>query len=484
MNILSILSTLNYTSMKNISKLVHYFTPNTLENNSFLLRKVKVIIFVILFLIAISMTLLILDIMMKGNNLVLIWPGIILAIVSLFILKFTANLHLVGNLMSFFWVLSIIFYIPQTGGLHSDNLLWLIIAPLISLLFSNKKWGLLWLFALIVFTVGLYFQKESELGFIKLDKSYYLISFIFLFVTIFCTVLIFEHGQILIIKMLQEQKQVLEEQKKILEFQKLELELQKQEILKKNIELEALRDSLSSKNFELEHFASNASHDLKEPLRMISMYMGLVKRRLPDVDPKREKYIFYITDGVARMEKLMTDLLNFSRLGKNIEDTKEVDLNTILYEVILNLTVTIKETGTTITTGHLPTIMASNTEMRQLFQNLIANAIKFRKDTVLSEIQIKYKACKEVHLITVKDNGIGIKKEYQSKVFGMFERLNDREKYEGSGIGLSTCEKIMTQLKGKIWLRSEEGIGTTFYIAIPKVQNDIFINDKELSMAL
>jgi light-regulated signal transduction histidine kinase (bacteriophytochrome) len=207
------------------------------------------------------------------------------------------------------------------------------------------------------------------------------------------------------------------------------------------------------------------------------------QRRMNDYpDTIRDEYMGFVTNGVSRMNKLLTNLLEFSRSGRNDNDVQDVDLNTSLHNVILNLTVVLKETGACVITEKLPIIHASESAMSQLFQNLIANAIKFRKENVLSEVFISYINRKDTHVICIKDNGIGIKKEHQSKVFNIFERLNGRDKYDGSGIGLATCRKIIESLNGKIWLRSAEGEGTTFFLAFPKNETSVFIQEEELEL--
>jgi signal transduction histidine kinase len=462
-----------------LNKTVNKFIPNKLKDNPFHLRKSKVIIYTILFLITTIVFLLFFDIFINLGSNGILFSGLGFGLLCLALFKKTGNSFLVGNTMALSWMVTIAIYVPQTGGLHSDNLLWLIITPLIALLFSNKKSGFAWLIALVVFTICLYFYDNSTNQIVKLDKSYYLISYVFLFVTIFFTVLIFEHGQTLIINMLEAQK-------KELQAQKLALEQKNQEILEQKRQLEKMGQKLKDTNFALEHFAATAAHDLKEPLRMISMYTSLAERRLVQYpDRIRDEYMGYVTNGASRMDKLLTNLLQFSRSGRNEEDVKNVDLNTTLYHVILNLTVVLKDTGASIISAKLPTLHASESEMSQLFQNLIANAIKFRKDNVPSEVTVTYIERKDTHVICIKDNGIGIKKEHQSKVFTIFQRLNDRSKYDGSGIGLATCRRIVDNLNGKIWLRSTEGEGSSFYMAFPKskTQKYILIQEEELEFA-
>ena len=269
--------------------------------------------------------------------------------------------------------------------------------------------------------------------------------------------------------MLNEKKILLEQQKLQISQKNDELELAHSELKLKNIELEVTQAKLIYTNGELENFASAASHDLKEPLRMIGMYTGLSKKRMLTLQDKPTvEYMGYVTDGVDRMQRLLDDLLQYSRTGKKQEDNKEIDLNAVLFVVISNLVATMKDTHATIVINELPTIEGSTTEMIQLFQNLIANSIKFRKADVIPEIKITATDEGDNYLISLDDNGIGIKKEFHDRVFAIFERLHSRSEFEGSGIGLATCKKIVAGAGGKIWLDSTEGVGTTFYFTFPK----------------
>ena len=456
--------------MFRVKRIIDYLIPNDLKKDPYLYRKAIALTYLHLFIPITTAIIYLTCLFLKLDNDPNLLLGIVMSVLFIFIFKKYKSLFISSNLLSILGFLILGFSIPSTGGLHSDNLLWLIITPLIALLFGSKKAGLFWLSLLIGFVCYIYAIDVTGVNINRVKSAgniYYVFSYIFLFTMIYGVVLIFEKGQELIISMLQSQKQ--------------ELESQKQEILKKNGELEAMKVKLKETNIELENFAYTASHDLKEPLRMIGMYTQMTQRRMKGkLDDDSIEFMGYVTDGVSRMQNLLTDLLQYSRLGKNIEDVKDINLNETLFHVIHNLTVTLKETNASITAATLPTINASATEMTQLMQNLIANAIKFRKKGVVPEIEILYKEKKDLHFISIKDNGIGIKKEYQHKIFGIFERLHGRDKYEGSGIGLATCKKIVSNLGGKIWLRSTEGVGTTFYIAIPKVESFVVINQDEL----
>ena len=223
---------------------------------------------------------------------------------------------------------------------------------------------------------------------------------------------------------------------------------------------------LETKNKELEQFAYVASHDLQEPLRTISGFVELFQKKYKgSLDESADKYLDYIVSSSSRMKTLITDLLEYSRIGRNRE-IESVDCNMILLEVLLDLDAAIKETGADIRSEHLPIIMGYSTEIKQLFQNLIFNAIKFRKKDVKPLIKISATREKDYFHFAIADNGIGIAKEHHERIFIIFQRLHNRTEYAGSGIGLSHCQKIIDLHKGRIWLDSEPGEGTTFNFTI------------------
>ncbi|MCU7492610.1 MAG: PAS domain S-box protein [Ignavibacteria bacterium] len=238
----------------------------------------------------------------------------------------------------------------------------------------------------------------------------------------------------------------------------------------KRIEEELVKALLDveQSNSELEQFAYIASHDLQEPLRMIGSYSQLLTRRYEGkLDAKADQYINYITEGVQRMQTLIKDLLHYSRTATSKEDMQTVDLNIVMTEVLTDLKVAIETSHADIKVSPLPPLKANHTQVRQLFQNLIGNAIKFRGDES-PVIEVSAQEESEVWQFSIKDNGIGIDPEYSEKIFMLFQRLNDREKYPGTGIGLAVCKKIVERHGGKIWIESEAGKGTTFFFTIRK----------------
>ncbi|HEX2962476.1 MAG: ATP-binding protein [Bacteroidota bacterium] len=225
--------------------------------------------------------------------------------------------------------------------------------------------------------------------------------------------------------------------------------------------------ALEKSNSDLQQFAYAASHDLQEPLRMITNYINLLEKKLKGtLDAQTGKYLEFIIDGAKRMQGLIHGLLLFSRITAQKKEFKPTDLNYIVEDVLKDLELIITESGAEINVSKLPVLNAEPTQMHQLFQNLIANAIKFRgeKNPVIHIIAER----RENSLIfCVRDNGIGINPEFLERVFMIFQRLHEREKYAGNGIGLALCKKVVENHGGRIWVESEEGKGAAFYFTIP-----------------
>lgn len=240
------------------------------------------------------------------------------------------------------------------------------------------------------------------------------------------------------------------------------------ELAVKNAELEHYIET----NLQLESFAYIASHDLKEPLRMIHSFTQLLNRRLkPHFDEDTTDYMNYVLTGVHRMQNLLDDLLKYSTIGRKEKNLELVDLNDTIYNVVQNVQHSVKEKKAEIYIEPLPMVKAFPIQMVQLFQNLISNAMKFVPDDRQPIINIQVKESLNDYEFEVRDNGIGIQKEYLQKIFLVFKRLHGKDEYEGTGIGLATCKKIIENLKGQIWVESEYGKGTSFFFTIPKGEN-------------
>lgn len=232
-------------------------------------------------------------------------------------------------------------------------------------------------------------------------------------------------------------------------------------------ELRQKTEELARSNQELEQFAYVASHDLQEPLRMITSYVQLLASRYKDkLDKDANEFIDFAVDGSNRMRTLIKSLLEYSRINR-IKPFEFIDLDDLLKDVLQNLSSQIKEANAIIKLEKMPVIYGDAVLMGQLFQNLITNAIKFKgeKDP---QIEISYKKENKHYLFSVKDNGIGIQKEYVNKIFVIFQRLHRKDQYPGTGIGLAICKKIVERHQGKIWVESELGKGSTFYFTIPE----------------
>ena len=236
----------------------------------------------------------------------------------------------------------------------------------------------------------------------------------------------------------------------------------------KNAEILRQNEILASSNKDLEKFAYIISHDLKEPLRNINGFTKLLSRKIKKYqDPDIEEYSEFITKGTAQMSELLSGLLEYSKLSSNKAKTSKVSTQDVVSDVVSNLKIQLLEKNCTIEIGELPDIYFGKTQLTQIFQNLIANAIKFAPDQE-NKISITAKDKGDCYRFAVRDNGIGIAKEYQKEIFVVFQRLHDRGTYSGSGIGLATCKKIVEDQGGEIWVKSKEGNGSCFYFTVPK----------------
>jgi light-regulated signal transduction histidine kinase (bacteriophytochrome) len=234
--------------------------------------------------------------------------------------------------------------------------------------------------------------------------------------------------------------------------------------------LEKQADELRQSNADLQRFAYVASHDLQEPLRMVTMFMQLVAdRHRGKLGAETDEFIGYAVDGANRMRQLITDLLAYSRVGSAPRDSAPTDCAEILRTALMNLDVLCKERGAIVTYDSLPRVMADRSHLLQLFQNLISNAIKF----TVSEPRIHVAAERmgDDWLFTVQDNGIGISPDHYERIFTMFTRLHDRATYPGTGIGLAICQRIVERHGGRIWVNSRIGVGSTFNFTLPSVSD-------------
>jgi signal transduction histidine kinase len=228
---------------------------------------------------------------------------------------------------------------------------------------------------------------------------------------------------------------------------------------------------LARSNAELEQFAYVASHDLQEPLRMVSSYTQLIVRRYGErLDSDGKEFMDFIVDGAARMKQLIEDLLAYSRVGTRGKELKATDCEVVLQKALTNLRATVEASSALVTHDPLPTIEADATQLVQLFQNLIGNAIKFR-GTNAPCVHVSAKEQDDAWLFGVEDNGIGIDPQYSERIFMVFQRLHNKAEYPGTGIGLAICKKVVDRHGGRIWVESKSDSGSNFYFTLPKTRS-------------
>jgi PAS domain S-box-containing protein len=245
-----------------------------------------------------------------------------------------------------------------------------------------------------------------------------------------------------------------------------EKEKQLQEL---NTTIEQTNLQLEAKNGELEQFAFIASHDMQEPLRMITSFIGLLEKKYADsFDSKGKEYLHFIVDGALRMRQIITDILDYSRTGTEEIEKADIDLNQLMQEIVTMNHLAAVENNSRIEWENLPVIHADHTAMLHLFGNLIGNGLKYQAAGNAPIIKIGAKDMGSQWQFDISDNGIGIKQENLEKVFVIFKRLHNKKEYSGTGIGLAICKKIVSGYNGKIWIESQPGQGSTFYFTIPK----------------
>ena len=232
-------------------------------------------------------------------------------------------------------------------------------------------------------------------------------------------------------------------------------------------ELRQVAAELKRSNEALAQFAYVASHDLHEPLRMVASFVQLIAQRYKGkLDAQGDEYIAYAVDGAKRMQALIHDLLDLSRLQTRANPMRPTDCAAVLQNVETDLQLAVTEAGAVITHDAMPTVLADSTQLAQLFQNLLANALKFRSANPV-RIHVGAERKGDLWEFSVRDNGIGIDPKFFGRIFGIFQRLHGRDEFAGTGIGLAVCQQIVERHRGRIWVESQPGKGSTFFFTIP-----------------
>ncbi len=261
-----------------------------------------------------------------------------------------------------------------------------------------------------------------------------------------------------------------------LRAQTLTLEQARRTAHEELVERHKAEEALSRKALELErsnkdlnHFSATVSHDLQEPLRMVTSYLALLERRYAQkLDEKAREYIEHATSGALRMSQLIRSLLDYAQVGTDDRSFVMVPLETVVIEAIDNLSERISETGALIHFDDLPSVHGDHILLVQLFQNLLSNGIKFTRSGVVPEVRVTAVEDEGHWKIAISDNGIGISAADRERIFGVFQRLHTRDAYEGCGIGLATCKRIIERHGGRLWVESVVGSGSTFCFTVPK----------------
>lgn len=415
-------------------------------------------------------------------------PSFFLLTLSITIFKKWGNFILSGNLLAIATALVLGYLSLTTGGIYSLDYVFMIIIPLLAYILSNKKSGLVWFALLFLYSVFLlilekttYFlnQKvdnvpiQSFQEMIHDDAIYYFITPNLLFYFILLAISFLQKKQEDTINDLEKQTQKLEEKKHELEQQKATLEEQKATLEKQKLELQHQEIALRKSNDELELYARITSHDFKQPLRSITSFSQLLDRHMEKenlIDPTVTEYLEYITSSSTHMNKLIDDLRTYGRLENDANNKfARADFNELMNIVSKNLSFFIRKNNVIINYENLPTnIYITQSKITQVLQNIIANAIKFRHINRRCSLVITAKEYNDYWRFAISDNGIGIQEEYFHKIFEVFRKLHSPTEYQGTGMGLSICKKIIEQHDGKIWLESTYGTGTTFYFTISK----------------
>ena len=420
--------------------------------------RASIFVYIIIFTILLLLGLFLINHIYSINSSFPFLPVIILEIIIVFLFRFTGSFLITGNILALCLTYAMFNLSTKTGGIFSEDTHSVYIIPLIAFLIAGMRSGLVWFiaaFCWILYSHYLagspdqidYFRNQTK----QYDKNYYLVISL---MNLFLVCLSISILRIQYFKLFSK----FEENENNLEIQKSKLE--------------ATQKELEASNKELDQYAHSTAHDLKQPIRTIHSFTSLLDKELKKPssnDSKIEEYIDIVKTSASNMNQLVIDLLEYSQLGHS--DKKilgDVSLEKVIDNIQNNLRDLIVNTNTSLNIPSLPTVYGSRIHLNQLFQNLISNSIKFRAENKDPIISIRIKETDTDYIFSLSDNGIGIKEANLDAIFTPFKKLHSASQYEGSGIGLATCSKIVEMHGGKIWVESKIGKGSTFHFNIKK----------------
>ena len=443
--------------------------PSLASSNDKNLTRSKILISVLLFTSTICLLLFIFNQFLQSKSLFPFHQVIIASSVLLLIFRWTESLKITTNLFVCFLAFVYFNLTLKTGGFCSADAFAIFSLPLLAFVLADIRSGLFWLVIISGWLFYLhslaaspeqikYFRNQT----IHYDRNYYLLLSLSNLVVSFMLFSIFYFENKKLIQKLETQRNELE--------QKNIAYAQQTKILKKT------QQQLKNSNLELEQYAHATSHDLKQPIRTINGFANLLKRNLKKTDALDERsteFIDLIIKGSNNMLRLVNDLLSYAKLTATQEvPFEKLPLDQVLDNVLGDLSNQIATNNVTIDRSELPTLDVVPVKINQIFQNIISNAIKFKKKDEPLTIKISGEDKGTHWELAIEDNGIGIEKEHQEQIFAPFKKLHSEEKYAGSGIGLATCKRIVELHKGDIWVESEIDKGTKFTFTLPEGQRN------------
>ncbi len=445
------------------------FLPDVAKSNHKNATKAKVLIYVIFFSILLCLSLIVLSqLNYLTNTFPLEW--VLVSFIGLFIsFRFSNSISLVSNLFLAIFAYFQVKYSLETGGIYSVDNFFLFVIPLAAYILSEVRSAVFWLILVNVWSIYLFtladtpeqiqaFRNQTA----EFLPAYYLGFCITASVSSFCLLSIFYFENKRLIKKLETNQLALE-------FKNAAYERQARELV-------ATQEGLKNSNRELEQYAYVTSHDLKQPIKTINAFANLLKKDLikkEALDEENTEFLSLIINSSNNMFRLVNDLLAYAKLTavKKVP-FQRLPLDEVLNSVLTNLQNQIDSNEVKIERTSLPTLDIVPIKINQVFQNIISNAIKFKKKTEPLTIKIQSEE-KATHCeFTIEDNGIGIDKKNQEKIFAPFKKLHPAKEYAGSGIGLATCKHIINLHNGKIWVESEKDKGTKFIFTLPHVQSN------------